>query len=188
MVLETSELVIDNRTQAINQIKMKYLLTTVAGILLIVGIGCVNIEAAKDAKCTENVIEFKNVVVEIPEMEEFELTSFHRLNNHMLIAHKKDNVGIDVQITEESEEEFAKTKKSLYGDPGNLMIFGDGNKFKLEILDEDELIGNTRYIYVYRNANYTVTFTQYDYTDGKWDEKVADIIDSISIKPRKGGD
>lgn len=166
---------------------MRYLIITIVFSLAVVGIGCASLTGIQNANCEKNRIDLKNSTVEIPEMQDFEVVSFHRLNNNILIAHTKENVGIDLQISDETDESFAKTKKSFYADEGELGIFGGGNKFKLKTKNvQTEPVGNTRYVYIYRIGNLTAAFTQYDYTDGKYDERVADIIDSISIKPKQG--
>lgn len=65
-------------------------------------------------------------------------------------------------------------------------ISSDGNIITMKVYgDTEDLIGNTRYIYVHRVGKLTAAFTHYDYTGGKWDEKVADIVDKITIKPKR---
>jgi hypothetical protein len=170
---------------------MKYLITL---LLLLFFCGCYPVdnfdvvEIVDEPGCNSgdvNVLELRATEVILPEMKDFEVVSYSKSNSNLMIAHPVDNIGLDIQVTEEIEESFVRDKKIHISDEHKIEEIPFGYKVDFEI-DEPDPIGNTTFVFVKRFSNdgITVAFTQYDYTGGKHDEYIEWLVDSILIKRR----
>ncbi|MBU1992817.1 MAG: hypothetical protein ABH856_04805 [Patescibacteria group bacterium] len=158
---------------------MKHLIIMITTILLIFGIGCANIHTITP-QC--GGIEIGDLLINVPEDSEFEVTLINKGNKHLAVSHTAENVTLDIGVEPIEWGSIEEIRANL--DDGKNHIAEWRNGYKVEVYHEQiEVMGHERFIYFYHpGGSHNVIFTQYDFTGGdKFDERIERLIDAIDI-------